>query len=105
MDHTPVGKAGIDTGTATDATHPANALAGPRPDAQPRTTTAQAPLCPACGGVIVGVDNSAYTPARGRLILTQGYCRGTCSAGEEPGGAPAEAAMTAVASTAPVTPA
>ncbi|MER6007905.1 hypothetical protein ABT120_55855 [Nonomuraea angiospora] len=42
--------------------------------------TADQPLiCSTCQGVIVGAHDSAYTPARGRLIVTNGYCRGQCS--------------------------
>jgi hypothetical protein len=33
-------------------------------------------VCPRCHGVIVGVQAAAFTPARGRLIVTNGYCRG-----------------------------
>ncbi|MEW1845860.1 hypothetical protein AB0392_48595 [Nonomuraea angiospora] len=42
--------------------------------------TADQPLtCSTCQGVIVGAQDSAYTPARGRLIVANGYCRGQCS--------------------------
>lgn len=49
--------------------------------------TADQPLvCPTCRGVIVAAHATAYTPARGRLIIANGYCRGTCSdAGGGPG--------------------
>ncbi|MEW9550379.1 hypothetical protein [Nonomuraea sp. NPDC050783] len=33
-------------------------------------------LCPLCQGVLLATHSSAYTPARSRLILTNGYCRG-----------------------------
>ncbi|QYC42512.1 hypothetical protein Nocox_24545 [Nonomuraea coxensis DSM 45129] len=39
--------------------------------------TADQPLvCPTCQGVLVAPDNSAYTAARGRLIVSNGYCQG-----------------------------
>ncbi|MEV0168649.1 hypothetical protein B0I32_13711 [Nonomuraea fuscirosea] len=42
--------------------------------------TADQPLiCPRCHGVIAGVPATAYTRARGRLIIANGYCRGGCS--------------------------
>ncbi|MEW9556523.1 hypothetical protein [Nonomuraea sp. NPDC050783] len=99
MTQTPVGAATTDTstpGTPTPGTAPATADArstGTRPadtrstDARPTGTPAgspgtvghQPPVCPVCGGVTVGVGSSDYTPARGRLILTRGYCSGACS--------------------------
>ncbi|MGN9847317.1 hypothetical protein ACTMTI_55530 [Nonomuraea sp. H19] len=49
-------------------------------DAARALVTADQPLvCPSCQGVIVGVQAAAYTPARGRLIVTNGYCQGDCS--------------------------
>ncbi|MBN6050335.1 hypothetical protein JYK22_00205, partial [Nonomuraea sp. RK-328] len=51
-------------------------------------------ICPKCQGVTVAVDAAAYTPARGRLIVTHGYCRGDCS-GIEP--APAHETPAAIA--------
>ncbi|MET8869701.1 hypothetical protein ABZW11_42795 [Nonomuraea sp. NPDC004580] len=36
-------------------------------------------VCTVCGGVLVGVPASAYTVARGRLILANGYCKGRCA--------------------------
>ncbi len=42
--------------------------------------TADQPLtCPTCHGVTAGASTAAYTPSRGRLIITNGYCRGDCS--------------------------
>ncbi|MFI7442712.1 hypothetical protein [Nonomuraea indica] len=42
--------------------------------------TADQPLvCPKCKGVVVVARATAYTPARGRLIIAHGYCPGTCS--------------------------
>ncbi|MEV4070189.1 hypothetical protein ACGFJC_26985 [Nonomuraea fuscirosea] len=41
---------------------------------------AEQPLtCPRCHGVIVGAQTSAYTTARARLIVTNGYCQGDCA--------------------------
>ncbi|SEH01164.1 hypothetical protein SAMN05444920_11994 [Nonomuraea solani] len=37
-------------------------------------------VCPTCQGVIVSPQSDSYTPARGRLIVTNGYCPGTCEA-------------------------
>ena len=34
--------------------------------------------CPTCQGVLVAMDPRAYTLARGRLIVTNGFCRGRC---------------------------
>ncbi|MCK2215946.1 hypothetical protein MF672_019405 [Actinomadura sp. ATCC 31491] len=39
-------------------------------------TADQPLLCPTCQGVLVATDSSAYTASRGRLIVTNGYCRG-----------------------------
>ncbi|MEV0148831.1 MULTISPECIES: hypothetical protein [unclassified Nonomuraea] len=39
----------------------------------------QSLICPSCQGVVVAAQSAAYTPARGRLIVTNGYCRGDCS--------------------------
>lgn len=36
----------------------------------------QSVLCPVCQGVLPASDREAYTPLRGRLILTNGYCGG-----------------------------
>ncbi|GAA3465521.1 hypothetical protein [Nonomuraea roseola] len=36
-------------------------------------------LCQVCQGVLVTSDRKAYTPARGRLIVTNGYCGGGCA--------------------------
>jgi len=41
--------------------------------------------CPTCQGVLVAMDPRAYTLARGRLIVTNGFCRGRCEA-ERPAG-------------------
>ncbi|MEU7856020.1 hypothetical protein [Nonomuraea sp. NPDC049141] len=44
--------------------------------------TANHPIvCPTCQGVIVS-SQASYTPARGRLIVTNGYCQGQCSSPE-----------------------
>ncbi|MEV0199234.1 hypothetical protein [Nonomuraea sp. NPDC050691] len=65
--------------------------------------TADQPLnCPRCQGVTVAVDATAYTPARGRLIVTHGYCRGDCTDPAEPTPgheAPTKAATTSDQST------
>ncbi|MFG6195546.1 hypothetical protein [Nonomuraea sp. JJY05] len=61
--------------------------------------TADQPLiCATCHGVIVAVPDSAYTPARGRLIVTNGYCRGQCSEVEPVRDEPAESDQPAPAS-------
>ncbi|GAA3160455.1 hypothetical protein [Nonomuraea salmonea] len=39
----------------------------------------QSLVCTVCRGVLVGVPASAYTVARGRLILANGYCKGRCA--------------------------
>ncbi len=39
-------------------------------------TVEQPAVCPRCQGVTVALHASAYTPARARLILANGYCRG-----------------------------
>ena len=36
-------------------------------------------LCPVCQGVLPADGREAYTPLRGRLILTNGYCPGGCA--------------------------
>ncbi|MGI5271841.1 hypothetical protein ACQEUU_21995 [Nonomuraea sp. CA-218870] len=36
-------------------------------------------LCPVCQGVLPADGREAYTPLRGRLILTNGYCAGGCA--------------------------
>ncbi|GAA4976691.1 hypothetical protein HD597_000551 [Nonomuraea thailandensis] len=41
-------------------------------------TTDQPLTCSSCHGVITGVPAAAHTSARGRLIVTNGYCRGDC---------------------------
>ncbi|MEU5863434.1 hypothetical protein ABZ815_19855 [Nonomuraea sp. NPDC047529] len=33
-------------------------------------------LCPVCQGVLPASGREAYTPLRGRLIVTNGYCAG-----------------------------
>ena len=54
--------------------------------------TANPPIvCPTCQGVIVSSEADSYTPARGRLIVTNGYCQGQCSS-PEPTPEPAEQA-------------
>jgi hypothetical protein len=35
-------------------------------------------LCQVCQGVLPATGRDAYTPLRGRLIVTNGYCRGGC---------------------------
>lgn len=40
-------------------------------------------VCPTCQGVIVSSQTDSYTPARGRLIVTNGFCKGH-SSGPEP---------------------
>lgn len=42
-------------------------------------TADQSLICPSCQGVVVAAQSASYTPARGRLIVTNGYCRGDCS--------------------------
>lgn len=39
-------------------------------------------VCPTCQGVIVSSQTDSYTPARGRLIVTNGYCQGHDSSPE-----------------------
>ncbi len=39
----------------------------------------QSVLCPVCQGVVPATGKEAYTPLRGRLILTNGYCSGGCA--------------------------
>lgn len=39
-------------------------------------------LCPVCQGVLPGSGRDAYTPLRGKLIVTNGYCSGSCAARE-----------------------
>jgi hypothetical protein len=36
-------------------------------------------LCQVCQGVLPASGREAYTPARGRLIVTNGYCEGGCA--------------------------
>lgn len=36
-------------------------------------------LCQVCQGVLPASGREAYTPLRGRLIVTNGYCEGGCS--------------------------
>jgi len=36
-------------------------------------------LCQVCQGVLPASGREAYTPLRGRLILTNGYCGGDCA--------------------------
>lgn len=36
-------------------------------------------LCPVCQGVLPADGREAYTPLRGRLILSNGYCPGGCA--------------------------
>lgn len=36
-------------------------------------------LCQVCQGVLPASGRDAYTPLRGRLIVTNGYCRGGCA--------------------------
>ncbi|MEV0384800.1 hypothetical protein [Nonomuraea sp. NPDC050643] len=45
-------------------------------------TADQPTLCPSCQGVLVVLRPGAYTPARARLIVTNGYCQGRCAAPE-----------------------
>ncbi|MEV0198736.1 hypothetical protein [Nonomuraea sp. NPDC050691] len=42
-------------------------------------TADQSLICPRCQGVIAAADAAAYTSARARLIVTQGFCQGKCS--------------------------
>ncbi|MFB4278484.1 MULTISPECIES: hypothetical protein [unclassified Nonomuraea] len=44
-----------------------------------REAAEQPLVCPRCQGVTVGVQATAYTPERGRLIVTNGYCQAGCS--------------------------
>ncbi|MBB5782263.1 hypothetical protein [Nonomuraea jabiensis] len=39
----------------------------------------QSVLCPVCQGVVPATGKEAYTPLRGRLIVTNGYCAGGCA--------------------------
>jgi hypothetical protein len=39
-------------------------------------------VCPTCQGVIVSSQADSYTPARGRLIVTNGFCQGHGSSPE-----------------------
>lgn len=39
----------------------------------------QSVLCPVCQGVLPASGRDAYTPLRGRLIVTNGYCGGGCA--------------------------
>ncbi|MBB6351590.1 hypothetical protein ACWGH8_18320 [Nonomuraea muscovyensis] len=39
-------------------------------------TVEQPAICPRCQGVTVALHASAYTPARARLIVANGFCRG-----------------------------
>ena len=39
----------------------------------------QSVLCPVCQGVLPASGKDAYTPLRGRLIVTNGYCGGGCA--------------------------
>jgi hypothetical protein len=39
----------------------------------------QSVLCPICQGVLPASGKGAYTPLRGRLIVTNGYCAGGCA--------------------------
>ncbi|GAA1768827.1 hypothetical protein AB0K40_20745 [Nonomuraea bangladeshensis] len=61
--------------------------------------TADQPLvCPTCQGVLIAPDNSAYTAARGRLIVSNGYCQGHRAEPQQPPAAaetPATPATTA----------
>lgn len=36
-------------------------------------------LCQVCQGVLPASGRDAYTTARGRLIVTNGYCEGGCA--------------------------
>ncbi|TDD31786.1 hypothetical protein E1286_44430 [Nonomuraea terrae] len=36
-------------------------------------------LCPVCQGVRPASGKESYTPLRGRLIVTNGYCAGGCA--------------------------
>ncbi|GAA2353340.1 hypothetical protein GCM10010404_01270 [Nonomuraea africana] len=49
-------------------------------------------VCQVCQGVITPVPPEAYTSVRGRLIVTNGYCRGRCDTGDPAGGAAGDAA-------------
>ncbi|MEV0381268.1 hypothetical protein [Nonomuraea sp. NPDC050643] len=49
-------------------------------------TADQSLVCPTCRGVPVSMQAASYTPARGRLIVTNGYCPGH----DEPEHAPAD---------------
>ncbi|NRQ40731.1 hypothetical protein HII36_54335 [Nonomuraea sp. NN258] len=39
----------------------------------------QSVLCPVCQRVLPASGRDAYTPLRGRLIVTNGYCGGGCA--------------------------
>ncbi|GAA3664997.1 hypothetical protein GCM10022224_031580 [Nonomuraea antimicrobica] len=39
----------------------------------------QSVLCPVCQGVLPASGKESYTPLRGRLIVTNGYCEGGCA--------------------------
>ncbi|MET8991344.1 hypothetical protein ABZW49_38330 [Nonomuraea wenchangensis] len=47
-------------------------------------TADQPVVCPTCQGVLVAPDNSAYTAARGRLIVSNGYCQGHRAEPQQP---------------------
>ncbi|MBB6550709.1 hypothetical protein [Nonomuraea rubra] len=36
-------------------------------------------LCPVCRRVLPATGKESYTPLRGRLIVTNGYCAGGCA--------------------------
>lgn len=42
----------------------------------------QSVVCAKCTGVLLATDSRTYTPQRGRLILSNGYC--TCPAAQPP---------------------
>ncbi|MEV4570403.1 hypothetical protein AB0K12_42185 [Nonomuraea sp. NPDC049419] len=73
------------TPVAPEASH------GP-PDLATPAGADQSLVCTVCRGVLVGVPAGAYTVARGRLILANGYCKGRCApSNRADGGNPGQA--------------
>jgi C4-type Zn-finger protein len=60
-------------------------------------------LCPVCRGVLPASGKDSYTPLRGRLIVTNGYCAGGCA--ERGADVVEEAAVQPVEEALPVVPA
>lgn len=45
--------------------------------------TDQSICCPICKGVLIARQFGDYTAIRGRLVVSNGYCRGRCPASEQ----------------------